>query len=400
MSADSLLDLHDRLRKDDGRDIRPLSADMVDFGLLMHKPFAEEHEVIEALNRWCATRQPCQFGKVAAKKGQIFFCYLAERDLADGDQAVRAKIAAAKKHWKQRAVKDTERPPHSFVLVCGSRRLELAAPDDNLRRFSKRLLELTGWKPERHAARGENAITSDYLYMKNPQTGAYHGFRFNIDFFAAAGDGTWWHDHRFPGGMAFTANAAGHMKCFIDWYGDPGRDHGGWALTQAMMTIAKGHPTKGVNEGAAPTEQTARDEGRVTWLLDLKKGKPFVERLGCPLDPVPKQFAGKDWTKYEGLLHTDHSVREEFFGGRSDPATKHKVPLLDFTYLYDAAQADFAEFMAGQIFSEDQVFADIDTPENWAHRDGEFRPIERTDAEAAEVAELLSRCLAWEEIEG
>lgn len=60
-----------------------------------------------------------------------------------------------------------------------------------------------------------------YLYLKNPQTKAYHGFRFNLDFFAAAGDGTWWHDHRFPGGVAFTANATGHMK--RSWTGTANR---------------------------------------------------------------------------------------------------------------------------------------------------------------------------------
>ena len=399
MSTESLLQLHDRLRKDMRRSQLPLGQDMVDFGNLILRPYAEDHEIVEALNHWCASRQPCQFGKVAAKKNQIYFCFLRERDLAEGDGAIREKIDAAKKQWKQRAVKDTQYPPHSFVLVCGTRHLELAVPDDNLRRFATRLLELTGWKPQRRARRGENTVTSDYLYMKNPQTGAYHGFQFNIDFFAAAGDGSWWHDHRFPGGIAFTANAAGHMKCFLDWYDEPGRDHGAWALTQAMMTIAKAHPIRGVRDGSAPTEQTAREEGRVTWLLVLKEGKPFVERLPCPLNPVPKQFAGKDWTKYEGLLHTDHAVREEFFDGREEPLTKHKLPLLDFTYLYDGAQADFTEFMAGRVFSEDEVFADIDRPEGWSHRDGDYVKIERTEDQAIEVAVLLDRCLKWEEIQ-
>jgi hypothetical protein len=399
VSDESLLQLHDRLRRDESRNTKPLSADMVEFGALMHKAFANDYEVIDALNHWCETRQTCQFGKVAAKKSQIYFCYLKERDLADGDEAIREKIAAAKKQWKQRAVRDMDHPPHSFVLVCGSRNLEVAAPDDNLRRFATKLLELTGWKPERRARPGENTITSDYLYLRHPQTQDYHGYRFNIDFFAAAGDGKWWHDHRFPGGIAFTANAVGHMKCFMDWYDDPGRDHGTWALTQAMMTIAKAHPTSGVLEGAPPTEETAREESRVTWLLDLKNGKPFVERLACPLGALPKQLAGKDWTKYEGLLHTDHAVREEFFDGRTQPITAHKLPLLDFTYLYDDAQPDFTEFMTGRVFSEEEVFADIDSPENWAHREGPSRPIDRTEDEAAEVAELLSRCLAWGEIE-
>ena len=61
------------------------------------------------------------------------------------------------------------------------------------------------------------------------------------------------------------------------------------------------------------------------------------------------------------------------------PLTKHNLPLLDFTYLYDDTQPDFTEFMTGRIFTEEQVFADIDSPENWAYRDGEYRTIERTE---------------------
>ena len=107
----------------------------------------------------------------------------------------------------------------------------------------------------------------------------YHGFRFNLDFFAAAADGMWWHDHRFPGGIAFTANATGHMRAFMDWYREPGRDHGAWAVTQAMMTIARSHPTKPIEE-SDKTEKTARAEGRVTWLLDLKPRGRYPSCLG------------------------------------------------------------------------------------------------------------------------
>jgi hypothetical protein len=398
MSTESLLELHDRLRKDTRRVQAPLSEDMRDFGNLILEPYAEEHVVVEALNEWCAKRQPCQFGRVAAKRNQIYFCLLRERDLADGDQTIREKISEAKQHWKQRAVRDTLAPPHSFVLVCATRHLELASPDDNLRRFAARLLELTGWKPLRRARRGENTITSDYLYLKNPLTLAYHGYQFNIDFFAAAGDGSWWHDHRFPGGIAFTANAVGHMKCYKDWYEEPGKDHESWALTQAMMTIAKAYPTRGEIKGFPSTEDIAREEGRVTWLLGLRDGKPLVDRLSCPLSPVPKQFEGKDWTKYEGSLHTDHAVREEFFDGRATPLTERKPPLLDFTYLYDGLQTDYTNFIAGQVFGQNEVFADIGRPESWSHRGGDQAKLERTDDQAAEVVALLTKCLRWEEL--
>lgn len=405
LGTKSLRDLHYRLRQDKQRACRGFSPDLAEASALLHRPYVEEHEAEEGLRQWCKARQPCQFGRAAASQGQIFFCVLRERDLEDGrggDQAVAARIAAAKRQWKQRAVSDRNSPPHSFVLVFGSPHVMEAAADDNLRRFANRLLELTGWKPERRARRSENTITSDFLYLKHPQTGAYHGFRFNLDFFAGAGDGTWWHDHRFPGGIAFTANATGHMKAFLDWYREPGRDHGAWALKQAMMTIARSHATKPVpgddqtTPGRARSEQAARTEGRVTWLLDLNpEGQPVVARLPCPLEAVPGQLAGKDWTKYEGLLHTDNAVREEFFDGRAEPLTTHKPPLMDFTYLYDTTQPDFTDFTAGRVFTEDEVYADIDSAEHWTHRAGDGPPLQRTPEQAAEVAELLQACGRW-----
>lgn len=398
MSAESLRELHYRLRPDSDRAARPFSPDLAEASALLHKPYAEEHEIDEALRHWCKTRQPCQFGRIAASQGQLFFCVLRERDLGDGDRAIAAKILAAKKQWKQRALENRNNPPHSFILVFGSPHVMEAAADDNLRRFSNRLLELSGWKPPRHAQRGENSITSDYLYLRHPQTKTYHGFRFNLDFFAAAGDGTWWHDHRFPGGIAFTANATGHMKAFLDWYREAGRDHGAWAVTQAMMTIARSHATKPI-PGADRSEQTAKQEGRVTWLLDLNaEGQPVVARLPCPLEKVPAQLAGKDWTKYEGLIHTDNAVREEFFDGRAEPLTRHNPPLMDFTYLYDQTQSEFTEFTGGRIFTEEQVYADIDSPENWTHRDGGLPKATRTSEQAAEVAQLLNACLQLEAI--
>ena len=381
MSSESLRDLHYRLREDKRRRERGFNPDMAEVSALLHRPYVEAHEIEEALRHWCKNRQPCQFGRAAASQCRIFFCILRERDLGDGrsgDKAIAEKIAAAKRQWKQRAIRDTQNPPHSFVLVFGSPHVMEAVADDNLRRFANHLLELTGWKPPRRAARGENTITSDYLYLKQPATEAYCGFRFNIDFFAAAGDGEWWHDHRFPGGIAFTANATGHMKAFMEWYGESGKDHGSWALTQAMMTIARSHPTKGTKENALRTEQTAREEGRVTWLLDLnQQGKPVVEHLPCPLENPPGQLKGKDWTKYEGLLHTDNAVREEFFDGRGEPLTTHKPPLMDFTYLYDRNQAEFLNFTAGRPFTEEEIYADIDRPENWTHRTGEYGTVVR-----------------------
>ena len=251
----------------------------------------------------------------------------------------------------------------------------------------------------RRARRGENTISSDYLYLKNPQTGVYHGFRFNIDFFATAGDGTWWHDHRFPGGIAFTANAAGHMKCFMDWYTEPGRDHGAWALTQAMMTIAKAHPTNGTKEGAAPTELTAQEEGRERGCSIRSMASRSSSDLPARSPRSPSSSQGRIGRSTKGCsTPTTRCAMSSPMA--AEPITKHKRPLLDFTYLYDDTQAEFTEFMAGRVFGEDEVFADIGPPESWSHREGDQVKIERTEEQTVEIAVLLDRCVKWEEILG
>jgi hypothetical protein len=361
---------------------------------LIHYPFALDQDVAEVMGLWCLKRQTCQFGRIAAKKGQIHFCILRERDLANGDKGISVKITEGKRLWKQRALIDTKGPPHGMLLLFASPRVTLAAPDDNLRRFADRLLELAGWAVQRRGKKLGNTISSDFLYLKNPNDGFVYGFQFNVDFFAAAGDGRWWHDHRIPAGIAFTANSAGHMRHFKDWYESPGTDHGQWALKQAMITISQAHPTKGENPNVPGSDP--RTEGRVTWLRPLdQQGKPVVPQSSCPLNPVPATLQGKDWTRYEGLLHTDHAVRAEFFDGRDEAVTEAAPHLMDFTYLYDRNQADFINFMAGVRVPEDRVYEETGRPETWATRDtGQKLPV-RTDQQVVEMNAKLKKCYVW-----
>ena len=237
-----------------------------------------------------------------------------------------------------------------------------------------------------------NPVAGDYLYLKNPNDGLFNGFKFNVDFFAAAGDGRWWHDHRIPGGIGFTANGTGHMRHFREWYSQRGQDQGDWFLTQAMKTIAHAHPTRSAPDGASP-----EDEGRVTWLRDLKDGHPLKDSP-CPFSgPVPSSLQGKDWTTYEGLLHTDHNVRREFFEGRELPSTRLRPYLMDFTYLHDKRQADYVNFMEGVRLSEEDVFEEIGRPDTWRYRSGgePLRP-ERTMDQESEIRELLRVCEEWQ----
>ena len=172
----------------------------------------------------------------------------------------------------------------------------LAAPDDNLKAFSNSILQLSGWSVGRHRfARPVNEISSGYLYLRNPKDSVLYGFQFNIDFFACAGHDRWWHDHRFPGGIAFTANSLGHMRAYREWYGILKGDGAEWAVKQAMLTIDNAAKQKVV---ARDKSQQQDPEGRVTWLRPLSvDGKPHVENIPCPLTSVPGPLAGKDWTQ-------------------------------------------------------------------------------------------------------
>jgi hypothetical protein len=305
------------------------------------------------------------------------------------EQEIAEKIAAEKQLWKQRAAFEPLRGAHSFVLVVASPHVALAAPDRHLRAFSDRILELTGWDIHRRGASRANPVTSDFLYLKHPSDGGFYGFRFNVDYFACAGDGRWWHDHRFPGGIAFTANSTGHMIAAREWY--QGKDQGkAWALKQAMLTINNAMPTRKTES------REASEQGRVTWLRSLDpEGKPLVKDSGCPLAKMPTILEGKDWTRYEGVLHTDHAVREEFFLDREIAPTASKPYLMDFTYLYDERQADFVEFTGGKLFTAKQVFSEIGRPEDWSHRAGRA-VLSRSHEEAIGVAEQLQACRRWE----
>jgi hypothetical protein len=179
------------------------------------------------------------------------------------------------------------------------------------------------------------------------------------------------------------------MMRFREWYQT--KDHTeSWGLKQAMLTIQNAAPTRST-VSSDPVEQ-----GRVTWLRPLDaKGKPLVDHVPCPLANVPAMLDGKDWTRYEGVLHTDHAIREEFFLDREVAPTASRPYLMDLTYLYDNNQRDFEEFTRGKRFTDEEVYTEIGHPGDWTYR---ARPTvrARSEEQAASVAEQLLACSRWE----
>ena len=390
----TLNELLGRLQGDTFRKNHPFSNDIREANELLHNPSAFDDEMTECMLMWCQKQQPCQFGRIAAQHRRIHFCFLAHDAVSRwSDEEIAAKIAEDKRLWKQRAAFDTDRAAHGFMLVVSSPIVALAAPDVNLEAFSNRVLELAGWSiGANRSARRNNEISSDYLYLRNPKDNQLYGFQFNVDFFACAAHDRWWHDHRIPGGVAFTANSLGHMRAFRDWHQGKSSDSIEWAVRVAMATIANSEP------GKVPTKTTtgaSGHEGRVTWLRALENGKPHVPSIPSPLTKTPSSLEGKDWTKYEGYLHTDHAVRSEFFRDRPVPPTIDRPYLMDFTYIYAGNQADFAEFTGGRLVSKDEVYKEIGHPEDWSHRSSVKR-VSRSEEDAALVSQQLAACDRWE----
>lgn len=381
--------LYEQLEEDELRKDHPFEPNMATTHRLLVHPFATDGQRAEALECWLQKpgNQRCLFGRIAVAVHRMQFCFLTDKDLFTSDEHVARKIHSALVSWKRRSLrpaKGVSAPAHGFMLIIASDRIALARPDESLHRFSRKMRDLWGCAST-DAQHG--TVFWETLFLENPADRTYLKFTFSVDFFAAQGDGRWWQDHRTPGGIAFTANSAGHMRRFRELYENKG-DQKEWLLKTAMLTINSASETP---------------YGRATWLRSLVDGRPLVERVGCPFaadDKVNAQLQGKDWTRYGGHLHTDHSIRPEFFSTTREksPDIQNRDWLQDFVYLYDQTTEDHIRFSAGQNVSREEVFNAIGDPETYTDMSG---PVAAGDGETAEpvvhpeVMALLSECRKW-----
>jgi hypothetical protein len=378
-----------RLREDTWRKDHPFSEDVVIAQQVLLHPYSYDDEKQEALGLWLQKHQPCVFGRVAAKQNKIYYCFLTEADLHGTDSEIRNKIQRAKRQWKQWSL-DGSTARHSFMLAVTSVRVALAAPDENLKTLAVHLRGLftTEFGEDLEA----NDLGFQSVFLRNPSENVFYKFSVIMDFFAAAGDGRWWCDHRVPGGLAFTFNSLGHMVRTKEWYGgEPNPTE--WALKLAMATIANAdeHPKY----------------GRATWLQNLDQGRPLKAQHGCPFSgksPLPAALQNKDWTTYAGLHHSDHSVREEFFSEKEHPLNMNQPFLIDFSYIYAREKQEDSDLMDGILVSAEEVYADIGNPDEWRRAAPlqRSRAVERPDEKVREINEALMLCRRWEirEIDG
>lgn len=382
-------DFFRRLAEDKRRRTQPFSDEVAAANAVLFHPFSTDADRQEALALWFQRHQPCLFGRVAAANNALHYVFLYDEDLRESDQHIAARIQQGRREWRQRSISPypgISAPAHGLIVSIVSQRVTFAEPNEILRQFAQEFLNIWGC---RSTTEPQGQVHWEDLFLENPHTREYVRFSFSVDFFAAAGDGRWWQDHRVPGGIAFTANSVGHMRRYREWY-EGKADQSTWILETAMKTIAR----------AANTQY-----GSATWLRPLIEGRPFVPEIACPVVNLRPELAGYDWTRYAGHLHTDHAVRPEFFRTEPDkPAeTKYREWVQDFQYLYDQTSRDHARFAAGEPVSKQEVEEQVGPRTDYVSIVSARRQKPKREAEAGisdssrrlEVESLLDACRSW-----
>jgi hypothetical protein len=313
----TLLESYNDLRTDPQRAMLGVSPDLeaAQTTLLASK---NNDERAVSLSAWLMKHQPCLFGRMAARSGLIAYCFITDDDIHQGDSHVSGIIQSAHQRW----ISDTFRGQRSaFILLVVSQRLATACPDAAAFCFAQRLASLLLL----------DEVEADRIYLDQAflAVGAEHVLQWHagVNFFSAAADRRWWHDHRIPGGMGFSVNSVGHMAMSAKL------GHAVYSLGIEDHELAdrKVNNLEDAHRFAMLTidNATVLDYGPATWLLNDNEAKcpPHLHALG-------KKLEGKAPCEYAGLYHTDVTLPSIYFNPSVAPPTGTTPHVLDFTYLY------------------------------------------------------------------
>lgn len=335
-------DLMDDLMEDPWRQGHPFSDDLRSCQEVLFRAGASREEMEQALDRWLgSTQQPCLFGRMEARQGRLSYCLLTENDLQKGDDHVRARIQEDRDAWKSRAF---DGGSHGFIIVAISPQIATASVNSALLRLARHLCGLylgLDQTDQKFYDRLRLGISFD-------QGVEDRRWEVGVNFFSAQGDGRWWQDHRFPGGIAYSMNSVGHMArhkveeklredaALAEKLKDiPRHTLVGWALPNAMRSI--GRPGSRNPQG--------------TWLV--KRGW-FPEDTDPPNEEVRKAVVGvlADYSEngYHGRYHTDETIPSPYFD--TSITTLEQATLRDnlyFTYLHSLADPDYPAMGVGLL---------------------------------------------------
>jgi hypothetical protein len=351
----SLSALHDSLTVDAWRQTVGFSSEMHECNVALERA-ADDTERAHHLEEWLKKYQPCIFGKLAAERGLVSYCFLSESILSSRDSAIGEHIQIARRAWKDVA-KDGRKS--AFVLVATSARLVSAAPDSVLQRFALRLCELylsTEILPD--------AVYHDRLRLWDLSFLSQRRWRAGVNVFASAGDKRWWNDHRIPGGLAFSVNSVGHLVASearrvaireAAANSQASRRAAEIVGAEAGLAVLRATTVGSLEHALKYAMHTIRNAsesrlGAETWskATSLMRADPG-STCPYPLVAGDKRLAECNISTYAGWYHTDISIPSEYFV-LSQSRPEGTLPFaLDLTYLHAGRGSDFRSMASGDV---------------------------------------------------
>jgi hypothetical protein len=189
-----------------------LGADIDAANRILLDPAVDEQAKRTELLAWIGRRQPCLFGRLAAHEAKgtaaskglgINVCWISESDIADGADAVSAKIQHERRAWKDRAEVGAA---SGFLIMFNSAKLAFARP-------SRELLDLclvvSNLYLVEHAPIRPDVIYTEAIPLRDAD-GQLGLFKAGCNIFYGGAHRTLNHDRRVPGGLLFSMNSPGH----------------------------------------------------------------------------------------------------------------------------------------------------------------------------------------------
>jgi hypothetical protein len=222
-----------------------------------------------ALCAWVVRRQICQFARMAASAHRLVISAVTESEIARGDNAIAAQLHEARVRWLQRAfVGDAD----GLLVALVSRVLAVAEPGAALAAVALRFLRLLVG----HEASCDEVVLERIYLARDNATGWM--WEAPLNFFAAQGDGRWWHARRIPGGIAFSINSVGHLVA-------SGKMAVAAAAHHARVTVARGGGMQLDGDGSAYVSPYDTDIALPSAFFDMRPKEPvrlsFTTEFGC-----------------------------------------------------------------------------------------------------------------------
>jgi hypothetical protein len=348
-----LTDLYLRLEQDSWRQEHGFTSELAKATRLLLEATTDEQRAA-VLGAWLEKFQPCLFGRVAARKGLISYCFLTEADFLSPDLVIRNKIQRARTLWTRLAY---EGKRSAFILLAISDRLVHALPNENLLAFAKHLASLFLLAD---VVQDQIYLDEIFLEMPGPSKMTWR-WNVGINYFGAAGDGRWWQDHRIPGGIGFSTNSVGHLvkSGKIAEKMTELQDLLGEGADEFVATKVSSLPT--ALEWAMRTIHNASDSpsGKATELLPRESNSTATN---CPIK-LPNFLEDRNHCTYRGWYHTDITIPSEYFVADVERPANLPAHQLDFTYLFNTELTN-PDFITTAIGRRVRSFEeDIPSPE-------------------------------------